>query len=155
MTTTLATVWDYRFLESARDVGSWSKDPSTKVGAVIVNSRNRRVSEGFNGFPRGIADTVERLSDREVKYALTIHAEENAILAAAMSGSSVEGCTMYVTLPPCSRCAARLIEVGIKRIVTAYPGADFLARWKDSLLLAREILHEAGVEFQYVSDFTV
>ena len=74
--------WDRKFIEMAVLVSSWSKDPSTKVGCVIADSDHAQLSEGFNGFPRGIADDA-RLHEREVKYRLIVHAEANAIAAAA------------------------------------------------------------------------
>lgn len=74
--------WDHRFLELAELVGSWSKDPSTQVGAVIVDIDNRIVSTGFNGFPRGCLDHADTLGDRDRKLLRTIHAEDNALLFA-------------------------------------------------------------------------
>lgn len=91
--------WDRRMLGLVNLVATWSKDPSTGVGAVIVDSKNRIVSVGFNGFPRAVCDSDEALFDRDEKLRRTIHAEENALLFA---GRSVEGCTIYVTHPPCA-----------------------------------------------------
>ena len=91
--------WDYRFLELARVVSTWSKDPGLKVGAVIVNRRRKIVSVGYNGFPRKIQDNYN--ISRESKLDLTIHAEMNAILNATQS---IEDCTIYVhPIPPCHR----------------------------------------------------
>ena len=78
--------WDGRFLSLATHISNWSKDPSTKVGCVVVGPDREIRSTGFNGFPRGIADTDERLSDRDLKYPLICHAEENAIMHAARIG---------------------------------------------------------------------
>jgi dCMP deaminase len=94
--------WDTRFLDLAALVASWSKDPSTKVGAVIVRPDRTVASLGYNGFPRGVADTESRYEDRETKYQLVVHAEANAIISA---GESVKGMTMYGTLFPCCDCA--------------------------------------------------
>ena len=128
--------WVNRFLDLASVVGSWSKDPSTQVGAVIVDQRNRIVSVGFNGFPHGIPDDT---ISREEKLRRTIHAEENALLFA---NTSVEGCTIYVTHHPCSRCAAKLIQVGIKKIIYA----DGLSEnWGDEVRSAQYMLHEAKI----------
>ena len=108
--------WDKRFLELAKLVGSWSKDPSTQVGAVIVDKDKRIVSIGFNGFPKGVEDSEKRLVDREQKYDIIIHAEANALMFA---GKSVEGCTLYTwPFQPCSRCAGLIIQSGIKRVVS-------------------------------------
>lgn len=136
--------WDEFFLGLAEYVGTASKDPSTKTGCVIVRDDRTVASVGYNGFPRGVADTDERLNDRPTKYAMVVHAEPNAILAA---GGSVEGCTAYVTpWPPCSGCAALLIQAGIKRIVAPDATDEQKERWGDSFGLASTMLAEAGVE---------
>lgn len=148
MITLPANPWNSRFLEMATLVSTWSKDPSTKVGAVIVDPNNRVISVGYNGFPRGVNDTDERLSDRTVKYALTLHAEENAIIFAQRS---LEGYSIYVTQPPCSNCAARIAQNGIGRIYTKRPSEDFLSRWGDSMAIAEDALREAGTTLIYLS----
>ncbi|KKM25536.1 hypothetical protein LCGC14_1593980 [marine sediment metagenome] len=106
--------WDSRYLQLARLVSTWSKDPSTQTGAVITNDKHRVVSVGFNGFPQKIADD-DRLQNRAVKYEMIIHAEINSLIFA---GQSLEGCTLY-TYPflSCSRCASIMIQAGIKRVV--------------------------------------
>ena len=133
--------WPKRFMELAAVVASWSKDPSTKVGAVIADSRNRIVSVGFNGPPRGTRDAA--VTDRDVKLLRTLHAEENAIL---FGGSAVAGCTLYVTHAPCAHCAAMMIQVGIARVVWAdHDDFEFSARWQHSHGEAVRMLDEAGV----------
>ena len=77
--------WDLRLLGLAKHVAEWSKDPSTKVGAVIADQKHRVLSLGFNGFARGVKDLAQRLDDRETKYDMIIHAERNAILFANAS----------------------------------------------------------------------
>ena len=99
--------WDRRFLELAHHISTWSKDPSTQVGAVLVRDGNIVIGMGYNGFARGVYDTEERYSDRETKYKLVVHAEINAIL---MAGAAARGATLYVypsfALPPiCVDCA--------------------------------------------------
>ena len=94
--------WHLRFLKLAEEVADWSKDPSTKVACILVKDR-RIISTGFNGFPRGISDDLETLLDRDKKYEITVHAEVNAVTAAALHGVSTDGCTAYVTFTPCSR----------------------------------------------------
>lgn len=133
--------WHLRFLRLAREVSTWSKDPSTKVGCVIVSPDRRVVSLGFNGLPAGIRDSADRLADREVKLALTLHAEENALLFAK---GSVAGCAAYVTRHPCSQCAAKLIQSGVCEVCYLYD-EDFEIRWADSLKYSRLALNEAGV----------
>ncbi len=106
--------WEMRFLELARHVAQWSKDPSTKVGAVIVDKNRRVVSMGFNGFARNTNDMPERYSDREEKHAWVLHAEENAIIQAS---EPLRGMTIYTSSLPCTRCTARIIQAGILRVV--------------------------------------
>ena len=114
--------WDHRFMRLAREISTWSKDPSTRIGAVVVNEERRILATGYNGFPRGIADTNERLNDREQKYPRIIHAEMNALMNALYSGVSVKGATIYVYgLPVCSECTKSVIQAGISRVVITYP----------------------------------
>lgn len=138
--------WDTRMLDLVRVVGGWSKDPSTGVGAAIVDPRNRVVSLGFNGFPRAVDDSTEALLDRDEKLRRTIHAEENALLFAHRP---VEGCTVYVTHPPCSRCAAKLIQAGITRVVTFAPSAEFAERWAADMASTAAMFAQAGVTLEY------
>ena len=137
--------WDQRMLGLVRLVATWSKDPSTRVGAAIVDSKNRVVSLGFNGFPRAVHDNAAALHDREEKLRRTIHAEANALLFA---GRPVEGCTIYVTHPPCARCAAKLIQAGIVRVVSMEPTAEFAERWAADLSSTQEMLRQAGIEWK-------
>lgn len=133
--------WDQRMLDLVELVATWSKDPGTKVGAAIVDQHNRVVSLGFNGFPRGVLDSLE--FDREEKLRRTIHAEENAILFASRP---VAGCTLYVTHHPCARCAAKAIQVGIKRIVVHASTEPLSDKWAAELMSARAMLHTSGIE---------
>lgn len=137
------TGWDERFLSLAKEVSSWSKDPSTQVGSVIVRPDKTIASLGFNGFPRGLSDDDELYADRETKYARTIHAEVNALLN---TRDWVKGYTIYVTAPPCSNCALTIIQSEIKRVVFPKPTADLLERWGDSIDKATKLFKEAGIE---------
>ncbi len=129
--------WDLRFLSMARLVSSWSKDPSTKCGAVVVNGRRIVLGLGYNGFPRNMKDNEELYQDRKTKLSRVIHAEMNAILN---SSTSTQGSTLYsVPYHPCERCAVHIIQAGIKRVV-AQKNYDF--RYQDSF----EYFKEAGVE---------
>lgn len=135
--------WDDRFMDLARHVAKWSKDPSTQVGAVIADPRNHVVSVGYNGFPPGVADD-DRLHDRETKYKIILHAEHNAILSA---GRSVNGCTVYTwPFSPCAHCASILIQSGIRRVVAPAPSEELKKRWGADLDLASGLFKEAGVE---------
>ena len=137
--------WDKRFLDLAAHISTWSKDPSTKVGCVVVGEDREIRSTGFNGFPRGIKDDEERLSDREKKYPLICHAEENAIMHAARTGISLKGNTAYVTWPPCSRCTRSLIQAGVSEVV--YPAdINIPDRWQDDFATASAMMEEAGVK---------
>ena len=107
--------WDKRFIALAEHVAQWSKDPSTKVGAIIVD-KNRIVSEGYNGFPTRLPDKEEWLNDRQIKYQYIIHAEINAILYAK---TDLVGCTIYTwPLIPCIRCVPIIIQSGIHTVVS-------------------------------------
>ncbi len=136
--------WDRRFLELAKHISKWSKDPSTKVGCVVVGEDREIRSTGFNGFPRGIADDSDRLEDREQKYPLICHAEENAIMHAARIGVSLKGNTAYISWPPCSRCARSLIQAGVNEVV--FPaGVDVPKRWRPDFDIAIAMMNEAGI----------
>ena len=136
--------WDLRFLELAQHIAGWSKDPSTKVGCVVVGEDREIRSTGFNGFPRGITDDDERLTDRNKKYPLICHAEENAIMHAARIGVSLKGCKAYVTWPPCTRCARSLIQAGVTEVI--YPhGCEVPERWAEDFDMSIGMMNEAGV----------
>ena len=146
---TMSDKWDQRFLDLALHLSGWSKDPSTKVGCVVVGEDREIRSTGFNGFPRGISDDQERLTDRAKKYPLICHAEENAIMHAARIGVSLKGNTAYVTWPPCSRCARSLIQAGIQEVV--YPAVDNIPeRWMEDFEISNGMLQEAGVTVRTV-----
>ena len=136
--------WDTRFLDLATHISEWSKDPSTKVGCVVVGPDREIRSTGFNGFPRGILDSDDRLTDRDLKYPLICHAEENAIMHAARIGLALKGCTAYVTWPPCTRCARSLIQAGISEIVIP-SGLEIPDRWKTDFETSMGLLREAEV----------
>ena len=140
----MTSKWDLRFIGLAQHISTWSKDPSTKVGCIVVGEDREIRSTGFNGFPRGINDDEERLTDREKKYPLICHAEENAIMHAARIGVSLKDSTAYVTWPPCSRCARSLIQAGIREIV--YPETGKIPeRWIEDFTISDSMLNEAGV----------
>jgi dCMP deaminase len=145
--TPLLDKWDRRWMKAAHETASWSKDPSTKVGCVIVEPESqRRTGEGFNGFPRFMSDDPALYADRETKYARTLHAELNAVLFA----KKTEGCTAYVTHPPCTACSLVLIQSGISRVVALRPSNDLLTRWEDSIKKAKGFFDEAEVEYELV-----
>jgi len=139
--------WSLRFVGLAQHIASWSKDPSTQVGAVITGPRNMVTSLGFNGFPRGVVDSPERYADRDIKYKLVSHAERNAL---DNCNVSVTGHTLYVTRHPCSECAKSIVQKGISRVVYL-PHPEFDARWADDIAIAKLILSECGVDLVAVT----
>jgi dCMP deaminase len=136
--------WDLRFLAMAQLIAGWSKDPSTKTGAVIVDDHRIMLASGYNGFPPGIADTAERLNSREIKYELIVHCERNAL---ANARQSVRGATLY-TWPyfSCTPCAVLMLAAGIKRFVAPVCPDDKRDRWGATLDRARDLCWEAGAK---------
>lgn len=138
--------WNHRFLRLAAHIAAWSKDPSTKCGAVIVRPDKTIASTGFNGFPKGCNDEKELYNDRELKYARVIHAEQNAILH---SSEKLNGYTIYVypasKSGSCDRCAAHIIQAGIKEIVF-YSGDFAEGRWREAEERAIQMYKEADVK---------
>ena len=135
---------DRQFLAMAEAVAQiFSKDPSTRVGAIAVGSSNNQVAWGYNGLPPGLADTPERLENRDLKYTLTLHAEENALANAPFAVR-----TLYVTHPPCSGCALRILAKRTVQRVVYQVQPEFENRWADSLREARKLLAEGGVRLE-------
>lgn len=135
--------WDRRFIAMAKMVSTWSKDPSTGVGCVIVRPDRSVASLGYNGFPRGVQDRQDRLDDRPTRLAFSLHAELNAVVSAA---EMLLGYTCYVhPFPPCSNCAAALVQAGISRVVAPAPTDAQLERWGDSFKHMEAMFGEAGV----------
>lgn len=134
--------WDERFLDLAAFVAQWSKDPRSKVGAVVADpTTNRVLGIGYNGFPRGVVDSLERLNDRAIKHKLIVHAETNALLNAARTKET----TLYITVPPCGECAKVIVQAGVTRVVCAAVAETHWAHWKESMETSVLILREGGV----------
>ena len=145
--------WDERYISLVREVSTWSKDPSTKVGAIVVSNTGTVIAQGYNGFPRGIADTDERLNTRSIKYNYMVHAEMNGIYNGAYNGVCLVDSTMYVYgLPVCHECAKAIIQVGINKVI-AIPGFDTSDKWKKSGDISRELFLESGVKYFTTKDF--
>jgi dCMP deaminase len=145
---TLSNKWDIRFLELAKGIAGWSKDPSRKIGAIAVDDRSV-VAQGYNGFPRGIEDYAERYEDRDLKYKLVVHAEMNVIYNATYNGVSLDGATLYVWgLPVCSECAKGVIQTGIRRVVM--PKQDIPDHWTESWKLTQTMFEEANIEWEFI-----
>lgn len=138
--------WDRRFLDLAKHISTWSKDPSTKCGAVITDTKNRIVSLGYNGYPRGVGDSDMHI--RDLKYAKVLHSECNALLFAK---GSVIGCTMYVyPLPPCSRCMAMIIQSGISKVVTKKTPKRKAERWAISNSIGFKMAKDVGLKIDFL-----
>ena len=140
--------WDLRFLDLAKFFCNWSKDPSTKTGAAIVDKNKRIISTGYNGFAKGVQDYPDRYNDRELKYKFISHCENNAILFARRP---LKGCTLY-TYPfqSCSRCAVSVIQSGIIRCVAPVIPEHLKSRWGEDMELASIMFKEADVELNLI-----
>lgn len=145
----LSNKWDKRYLQLAKTVGSWSKDPSTQIGAIAVGTKGQVLAQGYNGFPRGVLDNDERYNNRPTKYKYIVHAEQNLIYNATYNGVSLDRSTLYVTgLPVCSECAKGVIQVGVQRVVMP---ADFdIKGWGESWKLSESMFNEAGVLYDFI-----
>lgn len=139
--------WHKRFMSMAEMIADWSKDPSSKIGCVAVNDERRILATGYNGFPKGIEDTPERLNDRPVKHSLVVHAEMNALMNALYSGVSLKGSTMYVHgLPICPDCTKCVIQAGVKEVVIPTDKTDkgeWQKVWEEKSL---PMFKESGVQ---------
>lgn len=141
--------WHERYMRLAREVSTWSKDPSTRTGFVIVDpALNRVVSMGYNGFPRYVHDSPWRLNTREEKLKFMVHAEDNAIIAAR---EPLDGFVGYCfPWPPCGPCAAHIVQAGLKRVVAIEPTEAQEERWGESFSTMRTIFSEGGVQLDTV-----
>lgn len=138
----------YKFIPIAQAIASLSKDPSTKVGAVVVDDDGTILSVGYNGFPRGVEDDPKRYSHRGTKLELISHAEANAVAQAARVGARLLGSTLVVTsLHPCSNCAKLIIQAGIKKVIapTINPMSSWLQEWE----IATKMFIEADVDVEF------
>lgn len=141
-------IWDKRFIELAKSIAEWSKDPKAKIGAVIVSKRDGAIALGYNGFPKGVEDSAERLENNDVKQEMVIHAEQNALIIA---GSKAENATIYVWgKPVCSRCAVIIIQSGIKRVVASNPDSDKESKWHETGQRAIQMFNEAEIQVDFL-----
>lgn len=128
-----------------------SKDQSSRIGAIIVGPDNEVISTGFNGFPRGVNDYVEKRHERHAKYLYFAHGERNAIYAAAKLGISTKGCRLYTQGTPCCGCAVAIIQAGIKEVIidskweNQTEKNEARARWDSEANITKEMFDEAGV----------
>ena len=144
--------WRNRYLLLAKHFSTWSKDPSTQVGAVAVSDNGLILSEGWNGFPRGIQDTPDRLGDRQTKYDYMVHAEKNLIYNATRNGISLLNSNLYVYgLPVCSECAKGVIQVGIKSVYVLTDTMNVRDTWVESWKKTTDMFDEVGISYEWVT----
>lgn len=140
----MASKWDIRYLQFAHHVSTWSKDPSTQTGAVIVKPNKTVLSVGFNGFPQNMSDSPLLYDNREEKYSRIVHCEVNALILAE---GSARGCTLYTwPFASCDRCCVQMLQAGIARFVYPSIPAHLVERWGTLLDKTKKYLAEAGVE---------
>ena len=146
-------MWDQRYLRlAAGEIASWSKDPSTKVGAVLVSPGNRGASFGYNGFPRGADDSPHLYLDKEYKRTHIIHAEINALDS---HGEYAIGCTLYSSFPCCSACVAEAVRRGAVRIVsiplnTQGRAQEWITKWQTEIAKAKYLAARKEVAYEFV-----
>lgn len=135
----------------AHHVSSWSKDPSSKIGAVAVIGNGLPII-GYNGFPRGMKDTEERLNDRAQKYPRTVHAEMNCIYNAAELGVSLKDSSMFVYgLPVCGNCSLGVIQAGIKKVYIQPGSPETINKWIESFQQTADNFEECGVYWEVLN----
>jgi dCMP deaminase len=136
-----------RYADLAETVASWSEDDSTKVGCVLVGRNKEIMSLGYNGLPRGVKLTEDRLK-RPVKYLYMEHAERNAIYNATLNGVCLKNSTMIVTHYPCADCARAIIQSGIKHCYYIHELSG--EQWSEHYQATRKMFEEADVEFSVI-----
>tara|TARA_B100001093_G_scaffold95537_1_gene87618 strand:+ start:7630 stop:8079 length:450 start_codon:yes stop_codon:yes gene_type:complete len=141
--------WYSRYLDVAKIVSTWSKDPSTQVGAVAVGTKGQILAQGYNGYPRGMDDS--NYEQRELKYSRIVHAEMNCIYNASWNGVSLNEAYMFVYgMPVCHECAKGIIQVGIQKVIVPYK-TDVPDKWAISTELTKAFLTEAGIDYEYTN----
>ena len=143
-------IHEIQFINLTQEIAKNSKDPSRKIGAIAVSNDSRRLilSTGWNGFPRGIVDTHERLHNRNEKHKFVIHAEMNMIYNACYNGVSlVDSCVFVYGLPVCSRCALALIQVGVSQVICQVT-EPILEPWISEWTMTKSMFNETNVMYQ-------
>lgn len=148
----ISHAWDKKFLKLAAEIATWSKDPSRQIGAVAIGPNRNMLATGYNGFPRGVYDTEDRLTDRNEKYKFIVHAEMNCIYNATHNGVSLDGAHLYVHgLPVCHECAKGVVQVGISRVImpddvwVLDENIENDKKWIESWRLTKQIFTEGNV----------
>lgn len=148
--------WDFKMFNLLLHLKEWSKDKSTKVPALIVDSEYRIISTGYNGFPIGVNDNIESRHERPIKYLFTEHAERNAIYGAAKNGIALEKKIMYLLDgPPCADCTRAIIQSGITTIITtdAKFTSNNTSKWDESFDVAKQMINESNISIIYITNF--
>lgn len=138
----------HKLIPIAQAMAQLSKDPSTQVGAIIIDSDGNILSAGYNGFPRGVIDSQARYHHRPTKYSLIAHAEANAIAQAARVGARLLDSTLIVTaLHPCSDCAKLIIQAGIRAVYVPDNNSGTIDdHWIKEAGISQRLFREAGVK---------
>lgn len=144
--------WDEFFMRHVYLAATKSKDPRTKIGAVLVKN-GIVISEGYNGFPRGVLDLEDRYNDRELKYKFVVHGEANAVLNAVRHSVSPIGSICYTQEIPCHECTKLLLQVGVIEIVTHALWPFHGGQWEESVKLSQQMCQEAGVLIRSIDTF--
>jgi dCMP deaminase len=140
--------WDIKYIQLAKHISTWSKDPSRQIGCVAIGEKGQVLSTGYNGFPRDVIDHKERLNNREIKYQFTIHAEANTIYNATYNGVCLNNSTMYVYgLFVCNECAKAIAQCGINRVVMAKVNVK---GWETSCANALNLFDECGIKYDFI-----
>lgn len=141
--------WDEYFGDLCITVAKKSKDPSTKVGSIIVGPDHEIRSTGWNGFARGVRDDTGRYSNREFKYKFVVHGELNAICNAGRVGTPLNGCSLYVyPFFPCNECAKAIIQVGIKEVIVISDRPP--VNWEEKVAISKQMFSEAGIKYRII-----
>ena len=136
--------WDLRFLDLAKRVAQWSKDPSTKTGAAIVRGK-KIIAVGFNGFPTCMEDRPEWYNDRNEKYSRIIHCEINALISAQQS---VDKATLYTwPFACCDRCVVQMLQAGIDQFVFPELSESLKPRWGESINKSKLYIDECDAHW--------
>lgn len=149
------TKWENRFVNLAEHISTWSKDPNTKIGAVVVFDSSRQIlSTGYNGMARGVDDTppIRSSRDREEKYYWYAHGERNAIYNAARYGIKMQGASIYLNCGmPCTGCAIAIIQAGITKVIckAGHPTGELSQKWKDEGDRSAQMFYEAQVKIEF------
>lgn len=146
----MADYWSHRLFALCEHIAAWSKDPSTKVGALVVDGKEI-LGLGYNGFPRGVDDLAERYADRPTKYSMIVHSEANALISASAHGRErLRDCALYTTKTPCSECAKLIIQFGLRDVFVRQPDGESAQRWLEDSKISRQMFEEAGVNLVIV-----